>query len=79
MQMLLVQHQDGGAWVDNVREDLIHLGGEHLPALFYTRGEAEAYITAMCGLIHGGGNRAEFRILHVVDDGEGLTYGAEVR
>lgn len=79
MRMLLVQHKDGDAWVNSVREDLIAHGGEVLGALFYTMVEAQAYITAMCGLIHCGGNRDDFRVIEVVDDGVGLTYGAEVR
>jgi hypothetical protein len=80
MKMFLVQHIEmpGAPWVDCVREDLIHHGGEHLPALFYTFPEAEAYITAMCGLIHCGGDPTDFRIVNVVDDGVNFTYGEAV-
>jgi hypothetical protein len=74
MRMLLVQHKDGDAWVDSVREDLIAHGGEHLTALFYRKAEADAYIIAMCGLIHFGGSVEDFRIVEVEDDGtETLT------
>lgn len=66
MKMLLVQHDYEGAWIAGRREDI---DAADAPALFYGRPEADAYITAMCGMIHTGGDPRRFRIVSVEFDG----------
>jgi hypothetical protein len=60
-------HTDAHGWVDCVREDLLEqFDGEtaKLPqANFQTPDEAFAFITAMCGLMHCGGNLTDFRVV----------------
>lgn len=69
--MLLVQHQEAGAWIDCTREDLEDdsLGDvtpcDTTPANFYTLDEAVQYIAAMRGLIHEGGHDVVFRVLDI--------------
>jgi hypothetical protein len=75
MRLLLVQHRDGDQWVNSTREDLgITTAEQNTLALFYTQPEAAAYITAMCGLIHMGGDPADFRIVPVEHDGVGIAH-----
>lgn len=69
MRMLLAEHRDGATWVPSFREDLTTAPAVPL-ALFYTRAEADAYITAMCGLIHCGGDPRDFRVVDVEFTGE---------
>lgn len=77
--MLLVQHRE---WLDPQREEWQNCSREDLGtdtshqnalALFYTPGEAAAYITAICGLMHCGGSPRDFRTVDVEHDGEAFT------
>lgn len=78
MKMILVQHLDGDEWVDSYREDLTTAPDVPL-ALFYTDGEAHAYIAAMCGLIHCGGDPRNFQLVDVEHDGESVIARGAVR
>jgi hypothetical protein len=66
----LVQYNDGGysGWFDCVREDLLEqFDGRtaDLPvAKFSTLREADDFISTMCGLMHCGGNKDDFRIAY---------------
>lgn len=67
-----VEVHDGTEWVTAAREELLEVFDDdtrNLPlAHFDTRPQAEAFITTMCGLMHCGGDRDQFRI---VDEGAG--------
>jgi hypothetical protein len=56
VKFLVQFKQDNGHWVDSVREDLDGDYNCTIPAVFYTREEADAFIAAI-------GNRDRFRVV----------------
>ncbi|MDH5244842.1 MAG: hypothetical protein OEW98_00210 [Betaproteobacteria bacterium] len=63
-------HTDPEGWVDCVREDLyqveegiVNADALDIPATFTTRADAQAFIATLCGMMHCGGDPADFRVV----------------